>query len=397
MLILTAAVAAAQSAAMTFDEFYFHRRRGLTLVESAGHVADSLAFLTPLLVAVLAPAQPMWRGVYIALSAVSCALITKDEWIHAARCEAEEHWIHSVLFVLHPWVLFGVGLLWVRGEGAVLRGLLPAAVALFAFYQAAYWIFGARFVSAPEPRVNNDFYGRLGELWNSGDGHAIALLRAETKERLSYVREALSRSGIGPGANVLDVGCGGGLISNALAGDGFALKGVDAAHGALETARAGIPAGAAVRYAVSDAYALQEAEESYDAVLLLDVLEHFEEPARAVAEAARVLRPGGILVVHTFNRSALGWLFAVKGLSLVVKDCPPNVHVYRLLVKPQELDAMAERSGLRRVDRRGIRPRILHAPFWWTLARRRVHPGFEFRRTDSIAAGYLAVYAKPKN
>ncbi|MBI3564346.1 MAG: methyltransferase domain-containing protein [Elusimicrobia bacterium] len=338
--MLTAVAVAAvslQALAMAADEFVFHRGRRLGAFESWGHVADSLVYLLPLAVAAAAPPGPFWRGAFVASAALSCALITKDEWIHAAECPPAEHWLHSALFVLHPCVLLPVGLLWVRGEAAPLRALLPLAVAVFAAHQAVYWlVLGHRRPDEPA-RVNNAFYGELGALWHEGDGHAIALLRAETRERLAYLRESFAREGVRAGARVLDVGCGGGLVSNALAAEGYRVKGVDAAEGALASARARVPAGAEAVYAAADAYALPEPDGAFDAVLLLDVLEHFEEPARAVAEAARVLRPGGLLV---------------------------------------------------------IRPRVFHLPFWASLLRRRVHPDFAFTRSSSLAAGYLACFAK---
>ena len=395
MLTATALAAAlVQAAAMSWDELVLHRRRRLGAVESWGHVADSLSYLIALAIAALAPVAPPWKAAYVCAAVFSCALITKDEWIHAEECEPSEHWIHAVLFVTHPCVLILVGILWIRGEAGVLRLILPGAVALFCAYQAVYWIAMGRRRRAEPTRVNNEFYGTLGERWHSGDDHAIALLRAETRERLAYVREVLRRADVTSGARIIDIGCGGGLVSNALAADGYRVKGVDAAAGALDVARAHIPTGSDVVYEVADAYALAETAGAYDVVLLLDVLEHFEEPARAVAQAARVLRPGGLLIVHTFNRTWRSWLLAVKGVALVARDCPPNLHVYRLLLKPRELDAMCVDSGLKRTDAVGIRPKILSAPFWSSLLRRRVHPDFAFVRSPSLAVGYLACYAK---
>lgn len=387
---------ALQSLAMAWDEFVCHRERRLGFWESAGHVADSACYAIPLAIAAWAPPSGAWRAAFVGSAAFSCALITKDEWIHSAECPPSEHWVHSVLFVLHPCVLIPAGLLWTRGQSPALRSVLPPLVLGFGAYQAVYWLALGRHRQDEPSRVNNEFYGALGDLWHEGDVHAVALLRAETRERLAYVRESFRRENVPAGARVLDVGCGGGLVSNALAGDGFRVRGVDAAEGALASARAHVPAGAEASYAVADAYALAEPDGAYDVVLLLDVLEHFEEPARAVAEAARVLRPGGLLVVHTFNRTWLGWLLAVKGVAFVVRDCPPNLHVYRLLVRPGELSAMAADAGLSRTDLRGIRPRVLHGPFWWSLLHRRVHPGFAFTRTASLAAGYLACFTKAR-
>ncbi len=383
-----------QAAAMGWDELVLHRRRRLGVVESWGHVADSLSYLIALTFAAFVPVTSAWKAVYVCAAAFSCGLITKDEWIHADECEPVEHWTHAILFILHPCALVLIGILWIRGEALALRLVLPAGVALFCAYQAGYWIVLGRHRFDPPARVNNEFYAELGDRWHTGDDHAIALLRAETRERLAYVREILRRRSVAAGSRILDIGCGGGLVSNALAADGYRVKGVDAADGALAAARAHIPIGANVVYEVADAYALPKADAAYDVVLLLDVLEHFEEPSRAVAQAAQSLRPGGLLIVHTFNRTWRSWLLAVKGVAFVVRDCPPNLHVYRLLVKPNELDEMCAAGGLKRTDATGIRPKIFAWPFWSSLLRRRVHPDFSFVRAPSLAVGYLACYTK---
>jgi hypothetical protein len=152
---------AAQALLMGTDELWFHRRRGLPRWERIGHPLDTLSVLVCVLWAWAAPApSPPWVWGYLALAAGSCALVTKDEGVHAVRCTAAEHWLHAALFVLHPLVLGAVALLWCARAGAPLGAAagdwlgaaLPgpqwaarwlaaqaAALALFALYQALYW------------------------------------------------------------------------------------------------------------------------------------------------------------------------------------------------------------------------------------------------------------------
>ncbi|UPT75115.1 MAG: bifunctional 2-polyprenyl-6-hydroxyphenol methylase/3-demethylubiquinol 3-O-methyltransferase UbiG [Elusimicrobiota bacterium] len=381
---------AAQAVLMLVDEAVFHRSRRLGAWESWGHVADSAAFALVMLIPAFLDPAPETARLYAAGVIASTILVTKDQWIHARECGGNEHWVHAALFALHPCVMIAVGALWFAGEGAALRLALPFAVFGLSAYQWAYWI-GGRRARVEAAGVDNEFYDELGERWHEGDGHAIALLRAETPTRLAYIREALRTEGIGPGASVLDVGCGGGLISNPLAAAGFRVKGVDLSPRSLEAARSRAPQGAL--YAPGNALSLDEPDGAYDAVLLMDILEHVDEPARAVAEAARVLKPGGALFFHTFNRTPEAWLLAVKGIGFVSHEGPANVHAYGMFIKPRELEAAGAANGLALKDLTGIRP-VLGAPFALSLLRRRVHPEFAFTLTPSTRVGYLGRFVK---
>ncbi len=381
---------AAQGALMLVDELHFHRGRGLGRWESWGHVADSAVFAAVLLLPALTLPTPSRLALYAAGAAASTLLVAKDQWIHARECGGTEHWVHALLYSLHPAALLAVGTLWTREEGAALRAALPLLVLAISAYQWSYWIDARRFRADEGPRVDNAFYNGLGAAWHEGDTHAIALLRAETPTRLDYIRSALEREGLAPGARLLDVGCGGGLLANPLAAAGWRVKGLDLSLPSLEAARS---RSSGATFARGDALALDEDDASYDAVLLMDVLEHLEDPARAVAKAARVLRPGGLLFFHTFNRTPEAWLLAVKGIGFVSREGPRNVHDLSMFIKPAELEAAGARAGLVLRDLRGIRP-VLGLPFAWSLLHRRVHPAFAFTLTSSTRVGYLGRFVK---
>ena len=241
--------------------------------------------------------------------------------------------------------------------------------------------------------VNNAFYTDLGDRWFEGDAHAIALLRAETAVKVRYTLEVLEGRGIAPGARVLDVACGAGLVAFPLAERGYRVKGVDLAEGAIETARQRTPEGVDARFAVADAYATGEPAAAYDAVLLLDMLEHVERPGDVLREAARVVRPGGAVVFHTFNRTPEAWLLAIHGMKVVARDTPEHVHVYELFIKPEELRAMAAEAGLDVREVRGVRP-VVDRAFWWSVCHRRVHPGFRFTFAKAPRVGYAGYAVK---
>ncbi len=129
---------AAQGAAMMVDELHFHRRRGLPRWERIGHPLDTLTVLACFGLTLAVPFTPGALAAYAALSVVSCLFITKDELVHAARCPPGEHWLHAVLFVLHPIVLAAAAFLWYRGA----HGMLVAQTALtaaFGVYQIVFW------------------------------------------------------------------------------------------------------------------------------------------------------------------------------------------------------------------------------------------------------------------
>ncbi|WP_420454633.1 bifunctional 2-polyprenyl-6-hydroxyphenol methylase/3-demethylubiquinol 3-O-methyltransferase UbiG [Rubrivirga sp.] len=236
--------------------------------------------------------------------------------------------------------------------------------------------------------VNNDFYDDLGERWFEDDGHAIALLRAEGRLKLAYAREVLARHEIGPGARVLDVACGGGLVALPLAEQGFRVTGVDLSERSLEEARRRVPPGAEATFRVGDATALDAEDGAYDAVLLFDMLEHVEDQVGVIAEAARVVRPGGVVLFNTFNRTPLAWLVAVQGFRFVVREAPNHIHVWRLFLPPSTLAEYARDAGLEVEEVLGVRPR-LDGAFWRSVRRRRVDPAFAFTTTRSLAVGYM--------
>jgi hypothetical protein len=127
-----------QALCMLVDELYFHRARGLPRWERIGHPLDTLSVLACYAVALSLAPDISNLGFYIAVAILSCLLVTKDEVVHAGQCPPLEHWLHALLFILHPIVLSIGALLWLSHERTLLW-VSASVTAAFGCYQALYW------------------------------------------------------------------------------------------------------------------------------------------------------------------------------------------------------------------------------------------------------------------
>ena len=251
--------------------------------------------------------------------------------------------------------------------------------------------------------INNAFYDTLGDRWHEAYDDPVALLRAEGALKAPWIAERLRMATGRLPARVLDIGCGAGFLADHLAREGHRVVGMDMSIGSLRAAKSGPPRGRASAakarkaWLAADAYRLPFADASFDAVCALDFLEHVTAPHRVIAEAARVLRPGGLFFFHTFNRNPLAWLIIIKGVEWFVRNTPRRMHVLTLFMKPEEVRLKCAREGLRVREMIGMRPVVASAAFWKLLATRRVPEDFRFRFTESLALSYLgyAVKARP--
>lgn len=140
LLASTGATFLLQSLLMAIDEFIYHHRRGLGRFERWGHAADTLLFLAALIIPALTAPNSATLTTYVIAGVLSAAAITKDEPVHATSCSAAEHWLHALLFVVHPLVLVSYGGLWWVGAYPAVHAVVPALVFLWGVYQWAYWI-----------------------------------------------------------------------------------------------------------------------------------------------------------------------------------------------------------------------------------------------------------------
>ena len=166
---------------------------------------------------------------------------------------------------------------------------------------------------------------------------------------------------------VLDVGCGGGILADAMARKGSEVLGIDLSSKALKVAQlhaleAGTPR---IQYREVSAEALaDERPESFDVVTCMEMLEHVPDPSSVVRACARLVKPGGWVFFSTINRNPKSFLFAIIGAEYVLQLLPKGTHEYAKFIKPSELAAYTRSAGLDLQGSRGLEYNPLTRRYW---------------------------------
>ncbi len=162
--------------------------------------------------------------------------------------------------------------------------------------------------------------------------------------RLDWIRRYVDLAG----ARVLDIGCGGGILTEAVAACGAAVTGIDMADGPLSVARLHqIETGAKIDYRQTTAEAIATTDAGqFDVVTCLEMLEHVPQPGHVVRSCSQLVKPGGHVFFSTINRNPKSFLFAIVGAEYVLKLLPAGTHEYQKFIRPSELDAWARDAGL---------------------------------------------------
>lgn len=214
-------------------------------------------------------------------------------------------------------------------------------------------------------------FEKLAELWWDASGpfwplHGMNALRA------GYIRDQLvERLGLETdttlplkGLRILDIGCGGGILSEAITRLGASVHGVDMEERTIRIARAHAEGqGLGVAYECGTAEALAARGECYDAVLNMEVVEHVADLPLFMHSCASLVRPGGVMLVATINRTLASFISAIVGAEHVLRWLPKGTHHWRKFPRPGELETLLMADRLAVVERRGMAVNPLNRRF----------------------------------
>lgn len=157
------------------------------------------------------------------------------------------------------------------------------------------------------------------------------------------------------GLRLLDIGCGGGLLSEPMARLGADVVGADAAAGNIPVARVhAAQQGLVIDYRHTTAEALADAGERFDVVLNMEVIEHVADPLAYLTACHDLLKPEGLMICSTLNRTAKSFALAIVGAEWVLRWLPKGTHDWRKFITPEELAALIAAAGMTQVDRKGM-------------------------------------------
>lgn len=242
--------------------------------------------------------------------------------------------------------------------------------------------------TVPAGTIRSDEVGRFNRLaatwWDSAG--PMRPLHVINRLRLGYVLEQIGchfgrPRGDLSSLRVADIGCGAGLMCEPLAARGAQVVGVDAAAKNIAAAQLHAAAGGfRIDYRVGEPHAALRDEDCFDVLLLLEVVEHVDNLQAFVREAVTHLKPGGLLLISTINRTPRSFVTAIVGAEYVFRVLPRGTHHWAQFVRPEELNRAAAACGVVQHDLRGMGYLPVVHRAWWTR---------------SVAVNYIASFGKP--
>jgi 2-polyprenyl-6-hydroxyphenyl methylase/3-demethylubiquinone-9 3-methyltransferase len=217
---------------------------------------------------------------------------------------------------------------------------------------------------APEiySQINNHVYNEKGDLWWNPENILHILKTSVNPWRVGVAMDALNKLNFDPkGKTALEVGSGGGILTEEICRMGFTTTGIEPAEESIRTAAGHAKAmGLDITYDQGYGEHLPYPDASFDCVFCCDVLEHVSDLPKVISEISRVLKPNGVFLYDTLNRTFISKLVAIKIWQEWKRWAfmPPNLHVWKMFIKPEEIKSLLAKNGLDWKEHRGSEPNV---------------------------------------
>lgn len=230
----------------------------------------------------------------------------------------------------------------------------------------------------PANNVNPDEIAKfdaLAQQWWDKDG-PMQPLHQINPLRLQFIQQYCTLAN----QDILDVGCGAGLLSEALAAQEAIVTGIDLSEQAITVAKQHAAVSElSINYQISDVATLTRQEQQYAIITCMEMLEHVPEPDNIIKSCSELLKPGGYLFLSTLNRNLKSYLMSIIGAEYVLRMLPIGTHDYQQFIKPSELERMCRHAQLQRVSIQGLTYKPLQQ---------------SFQLSDDVSVNYIACYQK---
>jgi len=211
-------------------------------------------------------------------------------------------------------------------------------------------------------KIDNNLYNADGDIWWQPDTMLLLLKTSVNPCRVGYFQKLINKLGINPnGKTALEVGCGGGILTEEVCKMGFITTGIDPSQQSLNTASNHARLGELnIKYDKGTGENLPYPDQSFDCVFCCDVLEHVMDLPKTIAEISRVLKPNGLFFYDTLNRTFISKLVAIKIWQEWKRWAfmLPNTHVWEMFIKPEEIKTLLAGNGLEWKEHKGTQPNV---------------------------------------
>jgi 2-polyprenyl-6-hydroxyphenyl methylase / 3-demethylubiquinone-9 3-methyltransferase len=211
-------------------------------------------------------------------------------------------------------------------------------------------------------QINNEVYKSEGDIWWKPDSVLHLLKTSVNPWRVGFAKRVIHTLNIDPqGKTALEVGCGGGILSEEICKMGFRTSGIDPAEASVNTARHHAESeGLTIHYELGSGEDIPYSDASLDVVFCCDVLEHVKDLPKVIAEISRVLKPGGIFIYDTLNRTIVSKIVAIKIWQEWNRwsFMPENLHVWKMFIKPTEMRNLLLQNKFEWKEHIGSKPNV---------------------------------------